>query len=437
VPEASELGVCVLKKESTSEEEEPLEEDTSGCEGSSEASEEGMVPITVAPVDPKEGAGFPNLVDENAVISGNTASSADTVIRPLYDGGLAFGTIRDETAPEEYSWRVELSHDQELRLADGTHAEVYYNDSTPAFSITAEPAHDAIGTEVPTSLSVSNGDVLTMTIHYRAGHEGQPYVYPIIGGTGWQGGFRTTEVGLTEPEPEWNSPEEQEVWELEELQEGNVILGVTTIGPPEDEEFLTKTEKLVMELNPMESWRKSRKKFRFDICHPHKIGGDPAPIEGPHPDPEARRELMKVLRLHCRDPKYEGNFWRFTVSGRFHFVQHNRVWLNWKEWDCQKTGGDKAELEFLRLEHCEAFFPNEAHYPSGTRFKGPIEALAEYRFPAGTGQWGAEAVPNCLTAGGWLYPNPRKGPGGYYEEPLEYQRAHSVRLGEYCPPISP
>lgn len=130
---------------------------------------------------------------------------------PFTDGGMSFQPIHGPTDPEEYSWTVELGHDQELHQIDEQHAEVFYNDLTPALSITAPPAHAADGVAVPTSLTVSKGDIVTLIVHHRAGNPaaaGAPFLYPIIGGYGWQGGLMTTLVPFDNRPPEEEAPAE-------------------------------------------------------------------------------------------------------------------------------------------------------------------------------------------------------------------------------------
>lgn len=118
---------------------------------------------------------------------------------------MSFSQINGPSDPEEYSWTVDLSHDQRLEQVDEQHAEVLYNDGTRAFSITAQPGHDATGVTVPTSLVVSKGDIVTLIVHFRAGNPaagGAPFVYPIIEGYGWQGGLTTTVVDFYNRPPE-------------------------------------------------------------------------------------------------------------------------------------------------------------------------------------------------------------------------------------------
>lgn len=107
--------------------------------------------------------------------------------------------------PEEYSWEVSLGEGQELELIDERHAQVYYTEGHhPAFGISATAAHDAEGSNVPTSLRVSGGNIITLTVHHRAGDPatgGAAFTYPVAGGEGWIGGFATHQVQMPSAEP--------------------------------------------------------------------------------------------------------------------------------------------------------------------------------------------------------------------------------------------
>jgi hypothetical protein len=158
------------------------------------------------------------LVLLGVIAMGAASASAEPPVFPEYDGGMTFPDIHDSSAPEEYSWEMNLSSEQELVSIDDQHAEVYYTEGHyPAFGISAEPAHDADGSAVPTSIAVSAGDVITLIVHYRAGNPaagGVPFVYPITGGVGWEGGFRT--ITIVMPNTEKELQEEREKKEREE-----------------------------------------------------------------------------------------------------------------------------------------------------------------------------------------------------------------------------
>ncbi len=138
-----------------------------------------------------------------AVFPGASASAWAEPSLPIFEGAMSFPAIQGFSDSEEFSWEVTLSKDQELRQDDDQLAEVFYVDTEHiAFAIVAGPAHDAIGTDVPTSLGVSEGNVLTLTVHHRAGNPargGAPFDYPVMAGAGWEGGFQTTYVVMPPP----------------------------------------------------------------------------------------------------------------------------------------------------------------------------------------------------------------------------------------------
>lgn len=100
---------------------------------------------------------------------------------PTYEGIQIPAAIKSAADPEAYSWRVSLDPTQSLRAVSETEAVVEYPSGLIAFQIHAQPAHDLEGTNVPTTLEVSGGDVLTVIVHHREGS----YVYPVTAGEGW------------------------------------------------------------------------------------------------------------------------------------------------------------------------------------------------------------------------------------------------------------
>jgi hypothetical protein len=146
-----------------------------------------------------------------AVAFAGQASATAEPLLPVYAGLLGFPTIKGPADSERYSWRVELWPGQELKAIDGQHAEVYYEDGHEAFGITAEPAHDASGATVPTDIEISEGDIVTLTVHHRDGNpaaDGAPFTYPINSGYGWETGYST--VIVTGPKDEQELREERE-----------------------------------------------------------------------------------------------------------------------------------------------------------------------------------------------------------------------------------
>lgn len=117
---------------------------------------------------------------------------------PPFDGGMSFPNIQGPDDPEEYCWEVNLAEGQALRQVNDGEAEVYYTEPEHhAFSIVAEHAHDADGTDVPTTLAVVQPNVIVLTVHHEAGDPsdgGAPFDYPVIAGAGWEGGFVTVQI---------------------------------------------------------------------------------------------------------------------------------------------------------------------------------------------------------------------------------------------------
>jgi len=117
---------------------------------------------------------------------------------PPFTGDMRFQAIQGPDGPEEFSWEVELYEGQALRAIDDQSAEVYYTDPEHhAFSITAELAHDSEGKAVPTTLAVTQPNIITLTVHHRDGDPaagGSPFNYPVLPGEGWEGGSQPVQI---------------------------------------------------------------------------------------------------------------------------------------------------------------------------------------------------------------------------------------------------
>jgi tripartite motif-containing protein 71 len=223
--------------------------------------------ISAKPVQVGEGATSMIVAEEAVAVGGNSTPNVDSVIRPIFNGLLTFGSIRDASAPETFSWEVNLGSKQVLRSVDPLDAEVDYEDGHEAYLITAEPAADAVGTTVPTSLSVSEGNIITLTVQHKEG----TYVYPVVAGAGWEGGFTTEivkgpkdqqEIKEEEErlarekqealEKEWKEGEEPTEAELDpELQATAII---STVGPPEMVDFINRIRRSKAEAGYCSRW---------------------------------------------------------------------------------------------------------------------------------------------------------------------------------------
>jgi hypothetical protein len=128
---------------------------------------------------------------------------------PLYDGAMTFQSIQGSDGPEEFSWEVTLHEGQYLQQLDEAHAGVFYEDGHPAFSIEAVAAHAADGATVPTTLAVTQPNVITLTVHHRDGNPaagGAPFDYPVVAGEGWEGGFQSVRIDGPPDESELAQP---------------------------------------------------------------------------------------------------------------------------------------------------------------------------------------------------------------------------------------
>jgi NHL repeat len=159
-------------------------------------------PVAVTPLGTDATASPVNLASDAAVVASNTDASVDSVLLPIFDGAMTFQSIRDRTAVETFSWSVTLHEEQYLEPIDSDTAVVYWNPEHPAFTIQAGLAHDADGSSVPTTLNVSGQNIITLTVNHRAGNPAAgyaPFVYPIIAGAGWEGGFKTHYIEMPPP----------------------------------------------------------------------------------------------------------------------------------------------------------------------------------------------------------------------------------------------
>jgi hypothetical protein len=118
-------------------------------------------------------------------------------------GWLDFPVLHGPEDPEGYCWELDLGEEEELAQVDDRHVVVRWSDGTIALHIEATAAHDVEGSAVPTTIAVTGPHLITLTVHHRAGNPaagGAPFFYPIVPGVGWEGGFRTTQVLLSEPQ---------------------------------------------------------------------------------------------------------------------------------------------------------------------------------------------------------------------------------------------
>lgn len=310
------------------------------------------------------------------------------MIRPVYDGLMEFAAIRDASAPEEYSWKVNLREEQILRPVNSRFVEIAYEDGPEAALISAQHAHDALGTEVPTTLSVSEGDVITLTVPHREGS----YVYPVVAGAGFEGAFITNPgPGLKSEQELW---EEQEPWIREEeerraleeegllwsqqLPEGYWLFaegGQGIAGPPEyDRQESSEATASGVVTGPIVI----SMPFKGPACWHFRYGDSPVLPYNPH---ERAGECNLTDYVMTRG-------W---VHGHFHYELEpgKGVW-----WDNGREGEINCNVDYLHNKEW-AMFPKECHFSGQNLQKGAHSHIVARDF------WRIETHNGLLNGGGY------------------------------------
>jgi sugar lactone lactonase YvrE len=389
LPDDSLAGPCETEYSSPEAEAAALGEDkpeletvkpvVTNCEEKDDGSGFKLESITVNPTATAPTATATEVIGSQAAVASNTGSNVDSIVRPLYEGVLTFQDIRDATASETFSWEVELTGGQQLKLLDSQHAAVYYAGGHPAFGIQAVAAHDAIGTAVPTKLEVSGNNLLTLRIEHHAG----AFVYPVLSGVGWQGGFVSTAVQGPKDEQELKEEreriarEEREAREEEEAGEQstavvsesgvNLVVTVAAIGPPMAS--ASSSEDPPPGGNGVYTFAH---KYKFVECRYDIL------IEVPEPGPDIpqdRREATRKCEKEVEAGSHPKLIAAMAVHGWFHDNQvTNWVWIRKGNLHCDKWGSEQPAMV-----KCEKRPAGPSHTD--------IHLLGDYRFPGGEGNF--------------------------------------------------
>lgn len=411
VPTSEEIYSCGGEEGSSQAEVPPAEriESEGTCEGETEGE---FVPVEVTPVSVAGGASTPILVEENATVAANSGSSVDTIARPLDDGGMIFQAIRDTTASESYAYEVSLGEEQYLEQVDAHHVEVYYSGHEPAFTISAEPAHDAVGTTVPTSLTITGHKLVTLHVEYRSAG-GTNFVLPVVAGTGWEGGFTTTEVIMENPTPppvedsgggSDESGLEEEGFEAEAIPSGAVLLSKVSGSPPVFD-------------GQGPSAKKFHRNFKVTKCM-HKKGAFLNPgeyVEALPPVPVGEDERYQEIHnfgAECENPNVgEGVYWAVALHGVYHYELEKWIWVWPAQWACNRIWGPEPP----RMVGCYDGTPSEPYNTSAgwLKWAGPLHLIGEYFFFSQQGHWGTDAF-QCMEWMAELKPHAPTDPGSPY-----------------------
>lgn len=309
--------------------------------------------IEVVPVQVNPGASPAEVTDGSAAIISNSSVETDTVLRPIYDGLQNFQAIRSAVAPEQYSWRVNMEPDQYLISIDSRNAAVFWENGPQAMLIRAPDAHGADGKAVSTSVSVSEGNVVTLTVHHRV----SGVVYPVVAGLGWEGGFVYTSVAGPPAEVfEEQSPANLETLVTYEIQ----------VGPPE----LVPASEADGEATASSASQERRRKFVRSVC------GHSAEWWETNQGGETIAE-GKIRGFYCGnswDPVNQPGkavLWRGNMRGAFFYTPGVKVRHNYAI-ACAKGIPTASRIKFYAMK--EAY---ECHYgPKTSDGNGGVHADA-------------------------------------------------------------
>lgn len=132
--------------------------------------------------------------------------------------GQWFPTINGLEDPEDYCFEVQLNEGQTLEEVDDQLAVVNSKTGGVAWEIHATPARDATGAAVPTTLTVTGENLVTLTVHHLAGNPeagGAPFQYPITPGPSYEAGFVTVTVLMPPATEQGPQPGSQEGYQCE------------------------------------------------------------------------------------------------------------------------------------------------------------------------------------------------------------------------------
>lgn len=198
----------------------------------------------------------------------------------------------------------ETGEGESLKQIDEQHAGVFWNDGTEAMMISAQPAHGADGETVNTTLAISEGNVVTETIHYKIAG----VVYPVAAGLGWEGGFQTHYSEFVEPPKV--TPANAEL----------TFMGRLNVSPPEPIDG-SDTEASAS------GFKGVKKHFSYVECsHDGQWAEEQAGLASPS------MEWVSELQWteECGNPftKKNGNgvVWRAAIHGKFFIKEGVKVW---------------------------------------------------------------------------------------------------------------
>jgi hypothetical protein len=210
-----------------------------------------------------------------------------------------------------------------------------------------------------------------------------------VGGTGWQGGFRTYEVAM--PPPEVNK-EEEEIYgaEIAKADSRTYRFATATFGPPEP----SPTSELPPELWSSRTNNETKRKYDFNPCffiptneYPEGLNG----VGGGEPSTRAYTELNHFCHGYKSEDGYVSIRWSAVIHGTAHYRLGELVWIKHAP-DCDEWGPDKPVLI-----NC---------YADTGKSTTRINVLGQYRFEPG--DYLDQTQKTCMETNGTLGTRPPK-----------------------------
>lgn len=136
-----------------------------------------LASVSFTPVDASEAPlqGADGVLDGASVFFANTQTDSDTMLKPAPLGIEASTILRSPEAPETLYYKVGMPVGASLQQGPGSPIVRVVKEGVAIASVSAPHAADAVGTVVPTSMSVS-GDTLVVSVQHRSGS----FQYPIM-----------------------------------------------------------------------------------------------------------------------------------------------------------------------------------------------------------------------------------------------------------------
>jgi DNA-binding beta-propeller fold protein YncE len=155
--------------------------------------------VSLTPVDSQGAplAGSEGSVEGTTIFYANTQTDADTMVKPTIFGFNLDTQLRSENSPRELDYKVGLPEGASL-VQDKSEDPVKVVDVGETLAVIAPPmAHDAEGTSVPVTMSVS-GDLLRVSLPQFAGYRMPIDVDPPVEDPIWQNEWYYTTYYKTE-----------------------------------------------------------------------------------------------------------------------------------------------------------------------------------------------------------------------------------------------